>query len=327
MRAFTYERVRSPSEAAAAAAAPGSKFIAGGTNLLDLMKLEIETPSHLIDVNGTGLDRIEATAGRRTSDRCTGPQHRPRGRPARAPRLRRSVARAAGRRFGTAAQPRHHRRQSPAAHALPVLLRHRSAVQQATAGQRLQRARRLQPPARDRRREQRVHRHPPQRHGGRHARARCHRRDHQARWHVPPHSDRRPASAPRQHARRSRQTLAAGRIDHGASRCLHLPAARTSTRKCATARRTRSRSSPSPPFCSPTVRAAWPWVASRPSRGASSPPRPTCRMAPKRCRRSSSPTPGPRTDTPSRSPSWNARSPQCSRKGKSDHEVQRARHR
>ena len=39
----------------------GAKFIAGGTNLLDLMKLQIETPAHLIDVNGLALDKIEAT--------------------------------------------------------------------------------------------------------------------------------------------------------------------------------------------------------------------------------------------------------------------------
>ncbi|WP_262298019.1 FAD binding domain-containing protein [Microvirga sesbaniae] len=63
MRAFTYERATSPVQAAAAAAAnPDAKFIAGGTNLLDLMKLEIETPAHLIDVNGLGLDTIEATS-------------------------------------------------------------------------------------------------------------------------------------------------------------------------------------------------------------------------------------------------------------------------
>lgn len=62
MKAFTYEKPRTPAEAAAAAARnPGAKFIAGGTNLLDLMKLEIETPTHLIDVNGLGLDQIEAT--------------------------------------------------------------------------------------------------------------------------------------------------------------------------------------------------------------------------------------------------------------------------
>ena len=62
MRAFSYQRAASPQEAAAAvAAAPGAKFIAGGTNLLDLMKLEIETPVHLVDVQDTGLDKIEET--------------------------------------------------------------------------------------------------------------------------------------------------------------------------------------------------------------------------------------------------------------------------
>ncbi|NRP71320.1 4-hydroxybenzoyl-CoA reductase subunit beta [Ensifer psoraleae] len=62
MRAFSYERASSIEAAAkAAASTDGAKFIAGGTNLLDLMKLEIETPTHLIDVNGLGLDRIEPT--------------------------------------------------------------------------------------------------------------------------------------------------------------------------------------------------------------------------------------------------------------------------
>ena len=62
MKPFTYERARTPGEAAAAAARnTGAKFIAGGTNLLDLMKLQIETPTHLIDVNRLGLDKIEAT--------------------------------------------------------------------------------------------------------------------------------------------------------------------------------------------------------------------------------------------------------------------------
>jgi xanthine dehydrogenase YagS FAD-binding subunit len=60
MKAFTYERATTPAEAVAAVAArPGAKFIAGGTNLLDLMKLEIETPAHLVDVNRLGLDKIE----------------------------------------------------------------------------------------------------------------------------------------------------------------------------------------------------------------------------------------------------------------------------
>ena len=63
MRPFTYERAATPAEAAAAVARqPGAKFIAGGTNLLDLMKLQIETPPHLVDVNALGLDKIEPTS-------------------------------------------------------------------------------------------------------------------------------------------------------------------------------------------------------------------------------------------------------------------------
>lgn len=62
MKAFTYERPGSAAEAAVAAVrTPGAKFIAGGTNLLDLMKLQIETPTHLVDVNSIGFDRIEPT--------------------------------------------------------------------------------------------------------------------------------------------------------------------------------------------------------------------------------------------------------------------------
>ena len=63
MKPFTYERARSPAEAAAAVGRhPGAKFIAGGTNLLDLMKLQIEAPAHLVDVNALALDKIEGTS-------------------------------------------------------------------------------------------------------------------------------------------------------------------------------------------------------------------------------------------------------------------------
>jgi xanthine dehydrogenase YagS FAD-binding subunit len=62
MRTFTYERASTPAAAAAAATRkPGAKFIAGGTNLLDLMKHEIETPLHLIDINELPLNKIQAT--------------------------------------------------------------------------------------------------------------------------------------------------------------------------------------------------------------------------------------------------------------------------
>ena len=60
MIGFTYKRATSPAEAVATAVhTKGSKFIAGGSNLLDLMKLQIETPIHLIDINDLGLDTIE----------------------------------------------------------------------------------------------------------------------------------------------------------------------------------------------------------------------------------------------------------------------------
>ena len=62
MKPFTYERAHSAAEAASAASRrQGAKFIAGGTNLLDLMKLQIETPAHLIDVNALELGKIEST--------------------------------------------------------------------------------------------------------------------------------------------------------------------------------------------------------------------------------------------------------------------------
>jgi xanthine dehydrogenase YagS FAD-binding subunit len=59
MRAFTYQRADSTVHAAAAALKPGARIIAGGTNLLDLMKLQVETPSSLVDINRLPLDKIE----------------------------------------------------------------------------------------------------------------------------------------------------------------------------------------------------------------------------------------------------------------------------
>ena len=63
MRPFTYERATSAEAAVKSAAeTPNARFIAGGTNLLDLMKLEIEHPAHLIDVGRLPLAQIEDTA-------------------------------------------------------------------------------------------------------------------------------------------------------------------------------------------------------------------------------------------------------------------------
>jgi xanthine dehydrogenase YagS FAD-binding subunit len=63
MKLFSYQRASTVVEATALAAQrPETRFIAGGTNLLDLMKLQIETPAHLVDVNGLALDKIEPTS-------------------------------------------------------------------------------------------------------------------------------------------------------------------------------------------------------------------------------------------------------------------------
>ncbi len=62
MRAFTYERAKDIDAAVAAAQQPGARFIAGGTNLLDLMKVEVEKPAHLIDVSRLPLKDIADAA-------------------------------------------------------------------------------------------------------------------------------------------------------------------------------------------------------------------------------------------------------------------------
>lgn len=60
MKMFDYVRADSP-ETAVGAAGDQTKFIAGGTNLLDLMKLQIETPGTLIDISRLDLTGIDST--------------------------------------------------------------------------------------------------------------------------------------------------------------------------------------------------------------------------------------------------------------------------
>ena len=61
MKRFDYDRADSIEQAATAASSKGAAFIAGGTNLLDLMKLEIETPIKLVDITRLDLEQIETT--------------------------------------------------------------------------------------------------------------------------------------------------------------------------------------------------------------------------------------------------------------------------
>src|SRR5258708_3368041 len=62
MKSFRYERASEIASACASAAQPTAKFIAGGTNLVDLMKLQIETPAQLVDITRLPLNRVEGTA-------------------------------------------------------------------------------------------------------------------------------------------------------------------------------------------------------------------------------------------------------------------------
>jgi xanthine dehydrogenase YagS FAD-binding subunit len=64
VRPFAYERAQDTASAVAAAqahAAEGARYLGGGTNLVDLMRLGVERPAYLIDVTRIGNDRIEET--------------------------------------------------------------------------------------------------------------------------------------------------------------------------------------------------------------------------------------------------------------------------
>ena len=63
MHAFDYVRAKDLGGAIHSGSRPAAKFVAGGTNLIDLMKSEVERPAHLVDINGLGLAAIERVAG------------------------------------------------------------------------------------------------------------------------------------------------------------------------------------------------------------------------------------------------------------------------
>ncbi|WP_367108841.1 xanthine dehydrogenase family protein subunit M [uncultured Psychrobacter sp.] len=61
MKRFDYIRANTPEQAATLASPKDTFFIGGGTNLLDLMKLEVETPTQLVDVTRLELTQVEDT--------------------------------------------------------------------------------------------------------------------------------------------------------------------------------------------------------------------------------------------------------------------------
>jgi xanthine dehydrogenase YagS FAD-binding subunit len=58
MRAFSYERPVDVAAAITAGKRPGARFLAGGTNLLDLMKVDVEKPEHIVDISRLPLREI-----------------------------------------------------------------------------------------------------------------------------------------------------------------------------------------------------------------------------------------------------------------------------
>ena len=64
MRPFRYVRASDPNAAASVVAAnPKAKFLAGGTNLLDLMKEDVERPNELVDLGRLKLAEIKEAGG------------------------------------------------------------------------------------------------------------------------------------------------------------------------------------------------------------------------------------------------------------------------
>jgi xanthine dehydrogenase YagS FAD-binding subunit len=63
MEPFTIQQATDVRSALQAAGATGGKFIAGGTNLVDLMKMYVETPGVLVNINGLDLQKIESRPG------------------------------------------------------------------------------------------------------------------------------------------------------------------------------------------------------------------------------------------------------------------------
>ena len=64
MKPFTYTRATNVNEAVKAfAQSSETRFIGGGTNLLDLMKMGVEQPTHLVDISRLPLTQIEEYQG------------------------------------------------------------------------------------------------------------------------------------------------------------------------------------------------------------------------------------------------------------------------
>ena len=150
MIGFQYARAKDVSDAVRQIAGdPNAKFVAGGTNLIDLMKMDVERPTKVIDITRLPLKQVENTPSGGLRIGALVRNTRPRLSLTGGGALPGSRQRDHGRRLATTAQHGIDRWQPLAAHALPLFLRYSDALQQTRAGQRLLRHRRPQSHARD----------------------------------------------------------------------------------------------------------------------------------------------------------------------------------
>ena len=76
---FEYVRARDVADAVREVSAePAAKFIAGGTNLIDLMKYDVERPMRLIDITHFAAQQCGRNGKRRPAHRCARAEQRPR---------------------------------------------------------------------------------------------------------------------------------------------------------------------------------------------------------------------------------------------------------
>ena len=181
MHPFTLERPRDLAAALAFRAQAGrndapAEYIAGGTDMVQLLQEYVRRPERLVSLAGLLDNRIEVgPQGLRLGAAATMAEV------AAHPAVDRAVSRhlrgAAELGEPAGAQPGDHGRQPPAAHPLPLFSRCRlRRLQQARAGLRLRRDRRREPLACRARHERELHRRQPVRPRGRAGRARCSRR-------------------------------------------------------------------------------------------------------------------------------------------------------
>ena len=227
---FDYARASNVADAVRQIAAdPGAKFIAGGTNLIDLMKEDVERPTRLIDITQLPLSDDRGDRGRRPAHRRAGAEHRPRLPPADRAALSAAVAArswpAPRRSCATWRRPA---ATCCSARAAPTSMTSATPCNKREPGTRLLGDRRPQPHARDPRRQRGLHRDASLRHvrgaGGarRHgARDRPAGRARDRLRRLPPPA-RRHAAARHQSASRTRSSPRSSCRREGFADALHL---------------------------------------------------------------------------------------------------------